>query len=711
MKLLSVELENFLSFDKLYYDFSTNQGLTSLDGPPGVGKSSFLDSVSYALFGQISKNVGVEEIINRKAGKGLFVKLRLEFQGQEYAVVRCRKHSQFGNDVWVESGGAQNRGKDARDTDKMITQMFGLSYDIFQKSVYFSQFSKIDAFLSSSDTAKKELISDIGGLQKYDVILEKAKQVSLKLEKDLIAFDGKLGIADSEVKQITTMIENTKKHHAEWDAGKRARLTSLRAQSDNFDSVKSMKLQSLKVQFDSHESSRSALIANISSEKEKFEAERLIKISSCEDAIVQFKNQIQKYESELHQFAQEPAINYSEKRKPFEDKLLMIRTLETKKNEALGQIQFHERSLQHKQNKANIEKQKLAAGAPSTCNQCHQAIDHSMIEAQVKAIEASFAEDNVAIEQLRKNVAAIDQGLQQKASIEAELTKVNQEESNLRMLVAKNEQLRSFIASARGNITSKEKEIEYHRTCQNPHDSRIEVARTQTNPFQREIDIAQAEKNPYIGQISQLDAETNPYSNQFTEIEARLEKSKQNHEALKTERASLHQRFVYAKWWKEAFGVYIRSYLMDSFIEQINLKSNEYLDTLFDGALQMDISTVTESGKDLKEKISIKIFNSGDECSYDSLSGGERCRICLSVNLAISDLARGMSQSNFNVLMIDEAFNGLNEEGKNQTMKLLKELELKFDSIFVIDHTEAFKSMFTNRILVEKVQGFSRFAQ
>ncbi len=55
MKLISLQLENFLSFDKLYYDYSA-QGLTSLDGPPGVGKSSFLDGISYALFGMISKS-------------------------------------------------------------------------------------------------------------------------------------------------------------------------------------------------------------------------------------------------------------------------------------------------------------------------------------------------------------------------------------------------------------------------------------------------------------------------------------------------------------------------------------------------------------------------------------------------------------------------------------------------------------------------------
>lgn len=710
MRLISIELQNFISFDNLFYEF-TPQGLCSLDGPPGVGKSSFLDGVSWVLFGSISKNVGVEEIINRKVGRNLFGKLRFEYMDQEYAVVRCRKHNQYGNDVWIEGPQGQIRGKDARETDKLILQTFSLSYDIFQKATYFSQFSKIDAFLSSSDTAKKELISDIANLQKYDTILEKAKLALNRLEKDLNSLDSNITVADAEARQINIMIEDTKKRSQEWESGKRARVATLKSQSENFEAVKHGKLASLKQSFDQHETSRSNLIATLSAEKERFESERLINIASCEQAITQLKNQIQKHQSEMHQFAQEPAVNYDEKRKAINDKLLMIRTLETKRNEYLGGIQFHERSLQHKKNKANVELQKIADGAPSNCSFCHNAISPELIISQVESIKKTFEEDNVAIEQLKKNVEAIDQGLQQKSALDAELIKINNEESSHKMLVAKNDQLRSFISNAQGNITAKEKEIEYHRTCQNPHDSRIEVARTQANPFQREIDLEQAKTNPYSGQLSQVEAEANPYSNQFAEVEVRRDQALKKSEAMKSERVGLHKRYTYAKWWKEAFGVYIRSYLMDSFIEQINQKSNEYLDTLFDGGLQMDISSVTEAGKDLKEKISIKIFNGGEECSYDSLSGGERCRICLSVNLAISDLARSMSQSNFNILMIDEAFNGLNEEGKNQTMKLLKELELKFDTIFVIDHTEAFKSMFTNRILVEKVGGYSRLVQ
>ena len=70
-----------------------------------------------------------------------------------------------------------------------------------------------------------------------------------------------------------------------------------------------------------------------------------------------------------------------------------------------------------------------------------------------------------------------------------------------------------------------------------------------------------------------------------------------------------------------------------------------------------------------------------------------------------------MSKKSFNILMMDEIFTGLDEHGKNQTMKLLKDLETRFDTIFVIDHTEAFKSMFTNTIMIKKKGGLSEVAE
>jgi DNA repair exonuclease SbcCD ATPase subunit len=84
------------------------------------------------------------------------------------------------------------------------------------------------------------------------------------------------------------------------------------------------------------------------------------------------------------------------------------------------------------------------------------------------------------------------------------------------------------------------------------------------------------------------------------------------------------------------------------------------------------------------------------------LSGGERARICLALNLALAKVIAKSSGTRLNWIALDEILNGLDEKGKSQTMKFLKELESEYETIFIVDHDESFKSMFTNSISIVK---------
>ena len=49
MRLISLEVENFLKFERLALEFP--DGLTGVLGPNGVGKSSLVEAVAWALYG------------------------------------------------------------------------------------------------------------------------------------------------------------------------------------------------------------------------------------------------------------------------------------------------------------------------------------------------------------------------------------------------------------------------------------------------------------------------------------------------------------------------------------------------------------------------------------------------------------------------------------------------------------------------------------
>lgn len=61
----------------------------------------------------------------------------------------------------------------------------------------------------------------------------------------------------------------------------------------------------------------------------------------------------------------------------------------------------------------------------------------------------------------------------------------------------------------------------------------------------------------------------------------------------------------------------------------------------------------------------------------------------------------------FQQVFFDEALDGLDETLKAKAHGLLSTLEQEYESIFVVEHSEGLKSMFTNQFRVELVNGNS----
>lgn len=121
---------------------------------------------------------------------------------------------------------------------------------------------------------------------------------------------------------------------------------------------------------------------------------------------------------------------------------------------------------------------------------------------------------------------------------------------------------------------------------------------------------------------------------------------------------------------------------LNSIVQTININAKHYIDILFpDLGTSVSLST-TKINKDdsVRAKMSIKIFHKGTEYnSLKELSGGEQSRVCLAYQLALSDLF------NSPILMLDEAFSGLQTDLKEECIEALKTVSLK-KLIIIAEH-------------------------
>ncbi|KUK76979.1 MAG: SbcC type exonuclease, partial [candidate division WS6 bacterium 34_10] len=87
----------------------------------------------------------------------------------------------------------------------------------------------------------------------------------------------------------------------------------------------------------------------------------------------------------------------------------------------------------------------------------------------------------------------------------------------------------------------------------------------------------------------------------------------------------------------------------------------------------------------IKRSIDVRIIKGGDSLGYFDLSGGERKRLDLAFILATHALLEDLGDFSSNILVLDEAFDGLDAEGMEEFSNYLRGYNK--NSIFVITHT------------------------
>lgn len=108
---------------------------------------------------------------------------------------------------------------------------------------------------------------------------------------------------------------------------------------------------------------------------------------------------------------------------------------------------------------------------------------------------------------------------------------------------------------------------------------------------------------------------------------------------------------------------------VNNIVQTINLNAQKYLELLFpeQGTVISLMTTKINKDDTVRAKMSLKIFHKGTEYSdIGQFSGGEFSRACLAFQLALSDVF------NSPILMLDEAFAGTQPELKEQCLEALK---------------------------------------
>ena len=113
----------------------------------GTGKTTMINALSYALYGQALTNIRRDNLVNKTNGRNMLVILEFSSDSQHYRVERGRKPNvlKFYVDSEQQQATDDSQG-DSRETQDAIESVLGMTHDMFRHVVALNTYT--EPFLS-----------------------------------------------------------------------------------------------------------------------------------------------------------------------------------------------------------------------------------------------------------------------------------------------------------------------------------------------------------------------------------------------------------------------------------------------------------------------------------------------------------------------------------------------------------------------------------
>ena len=144
-------------------------------GANGAGKSSILDGITWALFGQ-SRSRSDDDLVNRIAARtddAAEVRFTFELEDVTYRIMRRKR---VGKTMFLELQMADGAGSwrplsesKLRETQAAIEQLLRMNYETFINASFLLQ-GKADEFTTRTDSQRKQILAELLGATQWEAV-------------------------------------------------------------------------------------------------------------------------------------------------------------------------------------------------------------------------------------------------------------------------------------------------------------------------------------------------------------------------------------------------------------------------------------------------------------------------------------------------------------------------------------------------------------
>ena len=305
IKIKELTVKNFMSvgnqtqgvaFDKanltLVLGENLDQGGDDNGSRNGTGKTTIVNALSYALFGNALTNIKKDNLINKINNKNMLVTLMFEKDGIDYRIERGRKPNilQFYvNDVEQSAEETDDAQGDNRETQKDLDSLLGMSHDMFKHIVALNTYT--EPFLSMRANDQRAIIEQLLGVTLLSEKAETLKEMIKETKDNITTETANIEATKRSNEKIQQSIDSLLTRQKVWDTQHEEELEKIgRAivELENVDIVSELEWHADLKLFDE----KTAKLKSLNKER-----------ATLESAIAQAERSVTKYDGELAKLA------------------------------------------------------------------------------------------------------------------------------------------------------------------------------------------------------------------------------------------------------------------------------------------------------------------------------------------------------------------------------------------------------------------------
>lgn len=729
MEPIRLDLENFLSYRRESVDL-TPVTCGALIGENGAGKSSLLDAVTWALYGQGTKG-GARELDNYVTRGETEGRVELEFRlnGSTYKVVRGRSIARNKStlEFFILEGDNWRplSGKSLAETQAVIEQTLRMDYRTFTASSLVLQ-GQSDAFTANmTDQERKEALARILGLDIWDRLQERAREKVRGLKNEL-------AVLENQGRTLREQAEAADGLRQQLEDAKASLESHLKAISELEPVVTDLRvrLEQRSVLTERQESIRKDLVRKDQEVAQaQSEAENAAKqIELCQREIASKESLLAQRDeieaaAEMEKEMAEEVAGFDNQAQEYMRLQQLAADLERKASAWDKQVETEIARLESQlqtlsRQAATLDKVPCSGDIKASCPLLASA---KQAAAEIEGLRTQF--DNA---QKLKNphIDAWQKACKDRNAVGYD-SQAHQAAKRALEDVRKTSMLKSDLDAASRRVDDLKARINEVEQSIRTRNEQVQSLKADIADLQAQYDAIQAELRALVPLASELhqkqqeldtwrqrEAETRTLLGRLEQQMAEAENARCELDKLENNMSRIREDGTVYEILDQACGkrAGVPALIVENAVPEIERLANDMLGRIAGGRLTLRLDTQVEgkSTGTMQEVLRITVLDGGLERPYQTYSGAERFMVDLALRVSLSKFLAHRAGAEIKLFVLDEGLGACDSANRQAIMNAIQTVAQEFGKTLVITHIAELQDALPQRIEVTKGPDGSR---